>query len=219
MKAMAEAPVQQEKKNSSDNCLLSPSTAADKKHLRKKITAYRDSISDETRTVKDQSIAARLYEVKAFSENRATLFYAAFRSEVRTEHLIRQSLSDNRITSLPRVDKTNELLRLYQIGNWSELAPGSWGILEPDEDKTKEIGIDDIDIVLAPGVAFDENCNRLGYGKGYYDKLLCSKKGLKPLVIGLAYEEQIVDALPCYPHDIKMDMIITDKRIITCHEP
>ena len=130
-----------------------------------------------------------------------------------------KSLSDRKVTVLPRVDKKNETLMLYEIRNWSELSPGSWGILEPDEMEGRAISVDDIDIVIAPGVAFDESCNRLGYGKGYYDKLLSRKKGLIPFVIGLAYEEQIVNALPCNPHDIKMDIVITDKRIITCHEP
>jgi 5-formyltetrahydrofolate cyclo-ligase len=220
MKAMADAPVQRMQKANYDNFPQSPADpSADKKSLRRQVALSRDSIPTEIRIKKDLAIEERLTGLKAFKESLATLFYAAFRSEVATEKLIRLSLSGRRVTVLPRVDNAYGILKLYKIADWSDLVPGSWGILEPLEAKETEIGIDDIDIVLAPGVAFDSNCNRLGYGKGFYDKLLSRKKGLNPLVIGLAYEEQIVNTLPCNPHDIKMDIIITDKRIITCHEP
>jgi len=218
MKAMTEAPVQQARENNPDNCLPLSATT-NKKSLRRTIIARRDSIPDEIRLKKDAAIHSRLGELEAFKTSRATLFYAAFRSEVRTEQLVINSLTAGRITALPRVDKTGGILMLYKIGDWSDLSPGSWGILEPEESRTKEISINEIDMVLAPGVAFDVNCNRLGYGKGYYDKLLAGKKRMKPVVVGLAYEEQIADALPCNLHDMKMDMIITDKRIIACHEP
>jgi 5-formyltetrahydrofolate cyclo-ligase len=71
--------------------------------------------------------------------------------------------------------------------------------------------------VLLPGAAFDHRGNRLGYGGGYYDRLLARLKKKLPLV-ALAYEEQIVDSLPAEPHDIKVDMIVTDERVIRCTE-
>ena len=220
MRAMAEAPAQRiNKTDPIPHPEITDSPIADKKSLRKEIIARRDSIPPGIRLLKDSTINELLLGITTVKDARAVLLYASFRSEVKTEYLIMKSLSDRKVTVLPRVDKKNETLMLYEIRDWSELSPGSWGILEPGEMEGREISVDDIDIVIAPGVAFDENCNRLGYGKGYYDKLLSRKKGLIPFVIGLAYEEQIVNALPCNPHDIKMDIVITDKRIITCHEP
>jgi 5-formyltetrahydrofolate cyclo-ligase len=80
----------------------------------------------------------------------------------------------------------------------------------PDE---RIIAIDDIDLAIVPGAAFDYSGNRLGYGAGYYDSLLAERKR-KMLVIALAYEEQIVDSIPPEEHDVQVDMIVTDKRVI-----
>jgi 5-formyltetrahydrofolate cyclo-ligase len=220
MRAMAEAPAQRINKTdppSLPEITVTPIT--DKKSLRKEIISRRDSIPPEIRSLKDSLIHKHLSDTTIFKDARVILFYASFRSEVSTENLIIKSLSDKIVTGLPRVDNRNETLMLYEIRDWSELSPGSWGILEPAEMEGRKISVDDIDIIIAPGVAFDQNCNRLGYGKGFYDKLLSRKKGMKPFVIGLAYEEQIVISLPCNPHDIKMDVVITDKRTITCNEP
>jgi 5-formyltetrahydrofolate cyclo-ligase len=74
------------------------------------------------------------------------------------------------------------------------------------------ITLDDIDLVIMPGAAFDSSCNRLGYGAGYYDILLSKRKKKIP-IIALAYEEQLVDSIPSEKHDVRVDMIITDKRI------
>ena len=222
MRAMAEAPVQRTGKPIANNCSEIPVTPLlDKKSLRKEIILRRDAIPSEIRELKNKAIEEWLTGLNWFRKARTILFYASFRSEVNTEKLIRQSLEDRRITVLPRVVKISETLKLYVIRNWADLASGSWGILEPIEAGKRELQAVDIDIVIAPGVAFDESCNRLGYGKGYYDKLLSGRRSseCKPLIVGLAYEEQIVSSLPCNPHDIKMDIVITDKRIITCNEP
>ncbi len=222
MREMAEAPVQRTGKTIANNCRKIPvAPLLDKKSLRKEIIFRRDSIPSDIKEVKDRAIEKQLTGLKSFQDARTILFYASFRSEVNTEKLIRESLEGLRITVLPRVVKINDTLKLYVIRNWADLAPGSWGILEPIEARERELQAVDIDIVLAPGVAFDESCNRLGYGKGYYDKLLSARgsSAHKPLIVGLAYEEQIVSSLPCNPHDIKMDIVITDKRTITCNEP
>jgi 5-formyltetrahydrofolate cyclo-ligase len=220
MRSMAEVSVQRTNENSNSCPKIPVTPRLDKKALRKEIISHRDSIPSEIRELKDREILKRLTGINAFQEARAILFYASFRSGVNTEKLIRQALEDGIITVLPRVVKSNDILKLYVIRNLADLAPGSWGILEPIAAEERELQAVDIDIVIAPGVAFDERCNRLGYGKGYYDKLLSARDSAahKPLIVGLAYEEQIVSSLPCNPHDIKMDIVITDKRIITCNE-
>jgi 5-formyltetrahydrofolate cyclo-ligase len=87
------------------------------------------------------------------------------------------------------------------------------GIPEPFLSEEREALLEDIDLVVIPGAGYDYAGNRLGYGGGYYDKLLSGKKKNTP-IIALAYEEQLVDAIPAEKHDVRVDMIVTDQRVI-----
>jgi 5-formyltetrahydrofolate cyclo-ligase len=87
------------------------------------------------------------------------------------------------------------------------------GIPEPSSPKGYSLSLDEVDLIVIPGVAFDYSGNRLGYGGGFYDMLLAERQKKIP-IIALAYEEQLVDKIPSEPHDIKIDMILTDKRLI-----
>ena len=114
---------------------------------------------------------------------------------------------------LPKVDKRRHILRLYEIKNLDELAPGFMGIPEPFQSEERETLLEDIDLVIIPGAGYDYAGNRLGYGGGYYDILLSGRKKNMP-IIALAYEEQLVDAIPAEKHDVRVDMIVTDQRVI-----
>ncbi|NCO84597.1 MAG: 5-formyltetrahydrofolate cyclo-ligase, partial [Nitrospirae bacterium] len=92
---------------------------------------------------------------------------------------------------------------------------GYMGILEPSASKERLTGLDDMDLIIIPGAAFDASGNRLGYGAGFYDRLLTGMKKIIP-VIAPAYEEQIVEKIPSEPHDVKVSKIVTDKRVIEC---
>ena len=103
-----------------------------------------------------------------------------------------------------------------RIKKIDELVPGYMGIPEPSvvsEDRLT--GINDVDVVVIPGAGFDMSGNRIGYGAGYYDKLLA---GLTKeiIIIAPAYEEQIADSIPSEPHDVKVNLIVTDRRVIRC---
>ena len=193
----------------------------DKISIRKHILSYRDAIPKEIKKIKDEKIKDTLVELQIFKNAKRILFYASFRNEVDTFDLIKYSLSKSKDIYLPKVDVKNNELLLYQIKDTSELSKGYLGILEPDVSEERRIELERLDLVIVPGVAFDYECNRLGYGKGFYDKLLAKIKS--PAIemhiykkIGLAYEEQIIKAIPSLSHDIKMDMIITDEKIIEC---
>ncbi len=99
----------------------------------------------------------------------------------------------------------------------SELSSRTLNILEPvseiREDSSRWLEIGDVDLVLVPGLAFDPNGNRLGRGKGYYDRLL-SQSSSRTALVALAFEEQILERLPVEPHDVKMDYIVTENRVI-----
>ncbi len=190
-----------------------------KSDIRKYILSRRDSIREEIRKDKDREIKERLLALSEFKASHKILLYASFRSEVDTFDLLKYCVAHGKMVVLPRVDKQDNELKLYEIKDTGELISGYLGISEPDVPEDRLMNVEHMDLILVPGVAFDEKCNRLGYGKGFYDKLLSGVRGQGSRVKGLiamAYEEQIVEALPSEPHDIKMDKIITDKRIIEC---
>lgn len=183
--------------------------------LRNEVLSRRDALSIEVRKEKDESIRKRLSALSEFAEAGTILFYASFKSEVDTFELLKNSMLSNKTVVLPRVDKESSRLALYEIRALEDLAPGCYGILEPRAAEDRIIDPAVIDVMIIPGVAFDGHCNRLGYGKGYYDRLLSQKNAP---ALALAYEEQILARIPADAHDIRMDKIITDKRIIQRHE-
>ena len=206
---------------------MQPMNSDNKSNMRKCIVLRRDSIPTEIRNEKNAAIQTRLMAMPQFVIAKSVLLYASYGSEVDTRQLIAHCLSTGITTALPRVSDKDDRLHLYQILSLEDLAPGYKGIPEPYAFPNRELFIEDIDLVIAPGVAFDESCNRLGHGKAFYDKLLSSTKrlkgtvtpGIKPFLAALAYEEQVVPSLYCGPYDIKMDTVITDKRTIYRHGP
>ena len=186
-----------------------------KKSLRDVLLKKRDSIKPEEKKAKEAAIKKRLLALVDFKKAKSILFYASFRSEVNTISCIQYALKQKKKIALPLVDEKKRKLRLYKIKDVSELVAGYMGIPEPGITRGREVDIKDIDAVLVPGAGFDAKGNRLGYGFGYYDKLL-SKSKRHITAIALAFEEQIVQKVPNEKHDIKIDKIITDERVINC---
>jgi 5-formyltetrahydrofolate cyclo-ligase len=184
-----------------------------KKTIRKDVLKKRDNISPDIKSVKDDLIKQRLFSLSEFTTAKTVFFNASFRSEIETSSIIKESLKMGKMAVLPKVDKKRHRLILYEIKDVSELSPGYMGIPEPSLPDDRLVNLDDIDLVIIPGAAFDYSGNRLGYGGGYYDILLSESKKKIP-VIALAYEEQLVDTIPSETHDIKVDIIVTDKRVI-----
>jgi 5-formyltetrahydrofolate cyclo-ligase len=184
-----------------------------KKEIRNRILRIRDQIPLDRRTQKDLRIKATLFALPEFLSAKTVLFYASFRSEVETLRIIQESLAMGKRVLLPKVDVKNSLLILYEIKSMNELAPGYMGIPEPDLPDERHAIIDSADLAIIPGATFDLSGNRLGYGAGYYDILLSARTKNIP-VVAIAYEEQIVDAIPAEKHDVKVNVIITDERIV-----
>lgn len=184
-----------------------------KKVIRNEVLRKRDKIPQEVKSVKDALIKEKLFSTQEFVNSKIIIFYASFRSEVDTLSMIQKSLEMGKRVVLPKVDKERHMLSLYEIKDLNELSPGYMGIPEPSLADERTVDIDDVDLVIIPGAGFDYSGNRLGYGAGYYDILL-SKSKKKISIIALAYEEQIVDSIPSEKHDVKVDMIVTDTRVI-----
>lgn len=184
-----------------------------KNSIRREILKKRDDIPQKIRNDKNVLIKKKLFSLNEFLNAGVVFFYASFRSEVETHTMIKESLEMAKRVMLPKVQIDRHRIKLGEIQDINELSPGWMGIPEPPFASEYSLSIDEANIIIIPGVAFDYSGNRLGYGGGYYDMLLSQRK-VKAPIIALAFEEQLVDEIPSEPHDIKIDMIVTDKRII-----
>ncbi|MBI4682113.1 MAG: 5-formyltetrahydrofolate cyclo-ligase [Nitrospirae bacterium] len=203
-----------------------------KKKIRARLLRKRDSIPPEQKVLKEEAIAKRLFALEEFRKAKILLAYVSFRSEVDTTRFLQDVINSGKKLVLPVVDSRHRVLKLYEVKETSELEYGYMGILEPGVKEGREVILSDIDLIIIPGAGFDLKGNRLGYGGGYYDKLLSGTKDQEPgtskkepapnpqpptpFLIALAFEEQVSEEIPSEPHDIKVDMIITDKRLIRC---
>ncbi len=186
-----------------------------KKVLRKKLLKKRDRIDPEEKKTREAAIRRRFYASADFKNAKSILLYASFRSEVNTLPCIKHALELDKVVILPRVEKRTGRLRLFRIHSLDDLEPGYMGIPEPAIKRTREKRLRDIDMVVVPGAGFDTSGNRIGYGAGYYDKLL-SGSGRHLVTAAFAFEEQIVRKVPGEEHDVLMDKIVTEKRTINC---
>lgn len=184
-----------------------------KNDVREMMMRIRDGIPLEARVRKDRLIREKFLSLPEFLTARSILLYASFRSEVGTGEIIRRALALRKHVFLPRVDAALKRLDIFEIEREDELSPGYRGIPEPPHVDEKRGRLDQMDIVVVPGTAFDRSGNRLGTGAGYYDRLL-SARTRRQAIIGLAYEELVVDALPVESHDVPVQILVTDSRII-----
>lgn len=186
----------------------------DKSAIRKELLERRDNIPPEVKKTKNRMILERFLSLDEFKNAGIIFFFASFKSEVDTTEMIKTSLSTGKRVVLPKVDKEKHGLVLHEIQDFGVLTPGCMGIPEPPSEE-RQVSISDVDIAIIPGAGFDAAGNRIGYGGGYYDRLLSGLEKHIP-VIAPAYEEQLVDSIPSESHDIRIDMIVTDKRLIQC---
>lgn len=181
--------------------------------LRKTFAQKRDTLPVQAIKDKSTKIIHKLLLLEEIKRAKIIFIYISFKGEVYTHDLIK-SLINSKVVVVPRVtDTKKKTLLLSQLQSWSHLSPGAYGILEPRQEYIKELPYEDIDVAVVPGILFDKKCHRIGYGGGYFDRLL---KSLTATKIGLAFDTQIIDAIPQAKHDVSMDKIITDKRTITC---
>lgn len=150
------------------------------------------------------------------------MLYASYASEVRTEGLIRWALAERREVVLPKVRREPKGLLLYRVTAPDEqLEPGPRNIPEPMPARCEPASIEEIDFVVAPGIAFDQRGIRLGQGGGYYDRFLARlrRRSDHAPVAGAAFQLQIIESVPTEPHDAKVDMIVTEEGILRVGGP
>lgn len=187
-----------------------------KKSIRREIIQNRLDLSQQEITAKSEAIVERVLSLPAWEQARTVMVYVAFRHEVETAGVITRALEEGKRVAIPVCKKDPLRLIPSELKEYpGDLAPGTWGILEPKEGRFRPLDPHEVDLVLVPGVAFDEMGNRLGYGAGYYDRFL---RTLRPdaFTAALAYELQIRDNVFPEAHDQPVQMVITEQRVIDC---
>ena len=168
-----------------------------------------------TRDALSLAILEKLMRLDRYQRSGVVLAYVGFGNELQTDAFVRRVLDDGKVLLLPRVNPEEKLLNLYEVKDPAkDLKAGTWGILEPSPDLCPRAEPDNIDFALVPGVAFDARGARLGYGGGFYDKLLggytAGYTGQRPSLVAAAFELQVVYEVPLEAHDVRMDLIVTE---------
>ncbi len=156
-----------------------------------------------------EAICKRLLEHPAFRKARTVMLYSPIHSEVDVTPVANAALKAGKVVAMPSIRKNSIVPKAYSGGS---LRKGKYGIPEPMG--TKTIDAETIGFVAVPGIAFDLNGNRIGFGAGHYDAFL--KKAANAHRIGVAYDFQVVPRLPKEPHDEPMDEVLTERRAIRC---
>jgi len=190
-----------------------PALRAAKLALRRELLAARDALPEATRAAAAAAIVARLAALPSFAAARCVLLTLPYRSEWDTRALVRIAIAAGKTVAIPRVDTAARMLEARAIVDPDvDAEPGFRGIPEPRAGRPR-IEPAAIDWVLVPGVAFDAAGRRLGYGGGYYDRLLPLVPPSTPRVAG-AFDLQIVPRVPAAPHDLAVDAVVTESRAI-----
>jgi 5-formyltetrahydrofolate cyclo-ligase len=187
-----------------------------KEGLRQQLLIRRKEVPSGEISKKSKKIRDLLFELNEFRKAHCILFYVSYDHEVHTHDMIKEALSLKKSVVVPVSNTVKKTLLLSNLTCFDDLLPGAYGILEPKGKSIEEVSIDCVDLVIVPGVAFDVRGNRLGHGKGYYDSLLRNAAAVE--LVALAFEFQIVEKIPVEPHDVPVDIIVTEKRIINCNK-
>ena len=184
---------------------------ASKAALRREITAQIKAISPEQRADASRQACLLLEKQPIWERAKTIFFYAPLPEELDIWPLLRDSVAAGKTVSLPRFDEATQRYVACQVEDLArDLGDGQFGIREP-EGHCVAVPPNRLDLILVPGVAFDLHGRRLGRGKGFYDQLLASVRGT---TCGVAFDEQIVEAVPVEPHDVHLNCILTPTRWI-----
>lgn len=186
----------------------------EKKLIRKQMLEKRHAMTRDEVVQKSDAIIQKVLQTNEYKEARNILLYADYCHEVMTRALFEDALLHKKKVYFPKTDGETGTMEFYQVVSVTQLYEGYKGIKEPKADPGKRFvwRCDEDTLAVIPGVAFDMNGYRVGYGKGFYDKYLNDKRPITTMA--LAFSCQITeDVIPVDVHDIKMDKIVTEEII------
>jgi 5-formyltetrahydrofolate cyclo-ligase len=191
-----------------------------KQGLRQSIIAARQNMAAVDCIKYSQSIAARILEFPPYRNAVCVLGYMSFGAEFLTTAWVQQALRDGKQVFLPKVNSSSKQLDLYQVKDLQlDVAPGLWNIPEPLPTRCVKVDVlEQLDFILLPGVAFTRQGSRLGYGGGFYDKLLAriEQNEGQPALVAAAFDLQLVSDIPQEATDRKVQWVLTENEVIDC---
>ncbi len=180
-----------------------------KDEIRSQVKARKSLLSSLEKTKAAEEVFNRLEQSAAFALAEKILLYHSLPDELSTLEFLNRWATRKHFY-LPRVNGLNLEILPYDR---SSMALGAFQIEEPQGDETTDIS--EIELIIVPAIAYDRRGNRVGRGKGYYDRLLTETKATK---VGVGYDFQLIDEeIPAEPHDVAVDIVITDRRRLVIH--
>ena len=196
-----------------------------KQSLRQSIIAARQKMAASDRAELSAAITQRILDLPPYKSATCVLGYMSFGAEFSTAAWVQQALRDGKQVLLPKVNSGTKQLELYRISDLQrDLAPGMWEIPEPMADRCVRVdALQQVDFILLPGVAFARDGSRLGYGGGFYDKLLArinphdaAPPAGSPALAAAAFAMQLIQEIPQEATDRKVDWLLTENEVIDC---
>ncbi|XP_057664766.1 5-formyltetrahydrofolate cyclo-ligase isoform X1 [Diorhabda carinulata] len=181
--------------------------------VRKRMEEKLASLSLQEKQKQSKIVREKLFQLDAFKNSKNVSIFLSMNSEIDTEPIVRKIFDSNKRCFVPRYNKKiMEMVELYSMEDWSTLPVTKWNIKQPSFEDGRINALDTgLDLIILPGVAFTREGDRLGHGGGYYDKFLdviCKEQPIPPILIALAFEEQVLDSLPTEKNDYKVDKVL-----------
>lgn len=187
-----------------------------KKEIRKKILELKDKLPIETIQDKSNTIFNQLNRTEFYTKANNVMLYVSFGSEVMTRPIIDDLLNKGKRVFIPVTVPETKALVVSELKNYdNDLVVGHFGVMEPKEEALRPVDPNILDLVIVPGVVFDIEGYRIGYGGGYYDRFI-PRLSNKTITISLAFHMQLIDTVPTSEYDKAVDYIITEKQFIKC---
>ncbi|MEL7834421.1 5-formyltetrahydrofolate cyclo-ligase [Fodinibius sp. Rm-B-1B1-1] len=186
-------------------------TAENKEELRQQLLAQREAISEPEFYGASATIIEKLKEQKEYQQAQTIHCYVSInkRREVETKALIWEMIQKGREVVVPVTNMDDGTLTHIRLQSFDDLEENKWGVLEPATGV--EVSPQELELVIVPMVGADRNCNRIGYGKGFYDRFL---EELNCPTVGLIFDRNVVESIPTESFDVPLEKIITEKRIL-----
>ncbi len=180
---------------------------SEKTSLRKLLLGRRDNLSADFMKIASKQIQKNLKRIESYRTAQTIASYYSICSEVRTQDIMQEIISDGKTLALPKID--NDMLVFYNVKKFEDLEEGEFGIMEPKQNCPV---VDKFDIVLVPAVAMTRTGQRLGYGKGFYDRFLAGKNITS---VALTYSRLVVKHIPRSNNDVQINWVVTEDQVIT----
>ena len=188
---------------------MDPGISEEKTAWRAVMRRRLSALAPAERAERSRRIVRRVVELPAWRASSRVLLFAPLPGEPDLDLLWRDGALDGKQFAYPRVE--GAAMRLYHVNHPGELEATRWGLREPPPRAAREAALDDFDLVLVPGLAFDATGGRLGRGGGFYDRLLAARTPAKTRLVGVGFAfQRLEQPLPFAAHDVRLDAICTD---------